>query len=405
MKHRQFGKLNWQVSALGFGTQRLPIERADCYSNKHCKAVKMIRYAIDLGINYIDTAYNYLQGKSEVLVGLALEDGYREKVKVATKMPIWLINSRQDMDRYLNEQLGRLRTSCVDFYLLHGLNQKSTRSWERVKQLGVTDWLEKKLDEGKIKNVGFSFHDDLNQFKNIIDEYNGWTFCQIQYNYMDAESQAGTKGVEYAASKGLGVVVVQPLAGGKLSENPPREIQALWEKVKVKRTPAEWALRWVWNHPQVSVVLSGMNTMTQVAENVASASRSGSCEMTEEELELISQVKQKYKKLGFNQCSGCGYCLPCPKGVSIPEILSLYNEYCLKEKAMQVKHQYWTKVPLRSRARRCIECGKCEDACPQKMAVTEKVKEAAIIFESRITLPQHFFYRGFNLLKTKLIGK
>ena len=197
MKYRQFGKLDWKTSVLGFGTQRLPVNHVEHGNNRYSEAVRMIRYAIDQGVNYIDTAYNYLQGESEVLVGLALEDGYREKVKLATKMPIWLINSQQDMDKYLNEQLGRLRTNHIDFYLLHGLNQKTARSWDKVRKLNATAWLEKKVAEGKMKNLGFSFHDDLDVFKNIIDGYDGWAFCQIQYNYMDNDSQAGTKGLEY----------------------------------------------------------------------------------------------------------------------------------------------------------------------------------------------------------------
>jgi hypothetical protein len=398
MKYRQFGKLNWKASALGFGTMRLPVKDTVSGNNRQPEAVRMIRCAIDRGVNYVDTAYNYFQGKSELLVGMALEDGYRERVKLATKMPTWMVNSHQDMDRYFNEQLIRLRTSYVDFYLLHSLNQKR---WDKLKQLSVTVWLEKKVDEGKIKHLGFSFHDDFNAFRNIVDGYEGWDFCQIQYNYMDVDNQAGIRGLNYASSKGLGVVVMEPIAGGKLAADPPKEILALWETAETRRTPAQWALHWVWNHPQVSVALSGMSTMEQVNENVASACCSSPCKMTEKELELIKQVKQKYKELGFNQCSDCGYCMPCPNGVSIPEILFLYNEYCMKNKSAAIRRQYLMRIARKNQARRCIKCGKCEEVCPQKVPVIKLLSGASQVFESGITFPQSF-YRGFSLAKAGL---
>lgn len=399
MNYRQFGKLHWKSSALGFGTQRLPVNGSDSANINQPKAVRIIRYAIDQGVNYIDTAYNYHQGNSEVTVGKALKDGYREKVKLATKLPTWLVNSQQDMDKYLNEQLNRLRTSYVDFYLLHGLNQKR---WDKIRQLNAIAWLEKKVNEGKIKHLGFSFHGDFNAFKNIVDGYDGWAFCQIQYNYMDADNQAGTRGLEYAASKGIGVVVMQPIAGGKLAVSPPKEIQTLLETAETRRTPAEWALRWVWNHPQVSVALSGMNTMEQVIENVASACRSDPCEMTKKELELISQIGQKYKELGFNNCSGCGYCMPCPTGVNIPQILSLLNEYYMKEKAKPVKHKYLQHIHRNSQARNCIKCGRCEDLCPQKIPIIKKLSEATLIFESGLALPRQLWYQVSNFVQTNI---
>lgn len=399
MKYRQFGRLNWEASALGFGCMRLPVNSGDGGNINRPLAVKMIRYAIDHGVNYVDMAYNYHQGKSEVLVGEALKDGYREKVKIATKMPTLLVNSQQDMDKYLSEQLDRLRADYVDFYLLHGLNQKQ---WDRVRQLDVTAWLEKKMDEGRIKHLGFSFHDDFNAFKNIVDGYAGWTFCQIQYNYMDADNQAGTRGLEYAASKGLGIVVMEPIAGGKLATTPPKEIQSLWETAEVKRTPAAWALRWVWNHPQVSVVLSGMSTINQVIENVEIASRSNPCEMTENELVLVERVKQKYNELGFIKCSGCGYCMPCPEGVNIPQILSLYNEYHLKEKAENIKSKYWYYITPKSQARKCVKCGRCEDICPQKVPVNKVLSEAALIFESGYSEISYYPKRGLRLMRAGL---
>ncbi len=399
MKYRQFGRLNWEASALGFGCMRLPVNCGDGGKINRPLAVKMIRYAIDHGVNYVDTAYNYHQGESEVLVGEALKDGYREKVKIATKMPTWLVHSQRDMDRYLSEQHNRLCTNYVDFYLLHGLNQKQ---WDKVRKLDVTAWLGRKLDEGRIKHVGFSFHDDFDALKNIIDGYAGWTFCQIQYNYMDADNQAGTRGLEYAASKGLGIVVMEPIAGGKLATTPPKEIQSLWETAEVKKTPAEWALRWVWNHPQVSVVLSGMSTIDQVVENVEIASHSNPCDMTENELVLVELVKQKYKEMGFIKCSGCGYCMPCPEGVNIPAILSFYNEYNMTEKAKDIKGKYWDHITPKSQARKCVRCARCEDICPQKIPVKNVLLEAALIFESGHGEISYYPKRVLSLIRASL---
>jgi hypothetical protein len=399
MNYRQFGKLDWKPSVLGFGSQRLPVKGMVRGGNKQPEAVRMIRYAIDHGVNYVDTAYNYLGGKSELLVGMALEDGYREKVKLATKMPTWMVNSHQDMDKYFNEQLGRLRTSYVDFYLLHSLNQKR---WDKLKRLDVIVWLERKVYEGKIKHFGFSFHDDFNVFKNIVDGYDGWAFCYVQYNYMDEDRQAGTQGLEYAASKGLGVVVIQPIGGGNLVVNLPKGVQDLWDTAEVKRTPAEWALRWVWNHPQVSVVLSGMNTIEQVIQNVKSASYSDFCGMTVKELELVGRVKKKYGELNFVQCSGCGNCMPCPEGVNIPMILSFYNEYHMKEKAKNIRSKYWDDISRKNQARRCVRCGKCEELCPQKFSLESIISEAALIFESGHREVSYYPRQVIRFVKAKL---
>ena len=344
------------------------------------EAIKMIRSAIDHGVNYIDTAYVYHRGKSETLVGKALRDGYRNRVRLATKMPTWLVKSQHDMDRFLAEQLQRLETDHLDFYLLHGLNQKS---WDKLKFLKVLEWLEKKVDQGKIGHFGFSFHDDYPAFKNIVDDYDGWTFCQIQYNYVDADYQAGRKGLKYAASKGLAVVVMEPVAGGKLAMPPPKAIQEIWDEAEEKRTQADWALRWVWNHPEVSVVLSGMSTLQQVKENVESANLSKPNALTENELSLIERVRQKYEELGFIQCTGCRYCMPCPEGVNIPQILSLYNEYYVQDEPEEVRKKYWEHITPESQAKKCARCGKCEELCPQKMPIRNILSEAALLFETK----------------------
>jgi len=377
MKYRRFGKLNWKVSALGFGAMRLPTISNDPARINEPEAIKMMRYAIDHGVNYIDTAYPYHGGNSETLVGKTLKDGYREKVKLATKMPTWLVNSQQDMDKYLEEQLRRLDTD-IDFYLLHGLNKER---WQKLKTLKVTSWAEKKMDEGKFKHVGFSFHDEYDVFKNIIDGYKNWTLCQIQYNYSDAKYQAGTRGLRHAASKGLAVVVMEPVAGGRLAVKPPKQIQGIWNKARTKRTQAEWALLWVWNQPEVSIALSGMSTMQQVKENVRTASHSGVNKLTEEDLSLINQVALEYKNAGFIGCTGCRYCLPCPEGVNITEIICLYNEFYVKDMSDEVKEKYWEHITPESQAKRCKACGKCEELCPQQLPIRDILRRAAWIFE------------------------
>lgn len=378
MKYRDFGSLDWKVSALGFGAMRLPIVGGDASKIDEHEAVRMIRYAIDHGVNYVDTAFPYHGGNSEGLVGKALRDGYRERVRIATKMPTWLVKSEKDMDKFLNKQLGRLKMRYVDYYLLHGLNKER---WENLKKLEVCKWAEKKIQQGKFMHFGFSFHDQFDVFKDIIDSYDGWTFCQIQYNYLESDYQAGTKGLKYAASKGLAVVVMEPIAGGRLGMTPPSEVQAVFDRYLIKRTPAEWALQWVWNQPEVSVALSGMSNMKQVAENVESASHSGPNTLPPEDLELLNEAKIKYKELGFVGCTGCKYCLPCPEGIDIPQIISLYNEYYIKNMSEEVKKKYRENIKRGNQAKKCAKCGKCEELCPQKLPIREIMTRAAWVFE------------------------
>ena len=315
MKYRSFGKLDWKVSALGFGCMRLPTIKGDSSGEKvnEDEAIRMIRSAIDQGVNYIDTAYPYHNGTSEVVLGKALKDGYRRRVRVATKSPVWLVKKAEDFDTYLDEQLKRLQMDHVDFYLFHGLTGKSWR--DVILKFDLLKKAEAAIGDGRIGHLGFSFHDEFDAFKEIVDGYDGWSFCQIQYNYMDTEYQAGTKGLKEAAAKGLAVVVMEPIKGGKLAVTPPPQVQSIWDEAKVKRKPAEWALRWVWNHPEVSVVLSGMSEMFYVEENLVYADRSGPNAMEPWELKLISRVKEAYGQLGFVGCTACRYCMPCPQGV------------------------------------------------------------------------------------------
>ena len=367
MKYRKFGKLVWQVSALGFGCMRLPTVGEDSANIDESEAIKMIRYAIDHGVNYVDTAYPYHGGNSEPFVGRALKDGYREKVKLATKLPCWLVESGDDFDKYLNEQLAKLQTEHVDFYLLHGLNEQR---WPKMRDLGVMERAEKAIEDGRIGHLCFSFHDKYEVFKEIVDAYDGWTHCQIQYNYMDIENQAGVAGLQYAASKGLAVVIMEPILGGRLV-NPPQSIQELWSTAAKKRTAADWALQWVWNQPEVSVVLSGMSTMQHVEENVVSAGVSGVGTLTEEELALIAQVREKYEALCPIPCTKCDYCMPCPNGVNIPRNFELYNQGVMYDRADYSRGVYNGWFAEAERANQCIQCQECEEKCPQEIMISE----------------------------------
>lgn len=375
MQYRQFGKLNIAVSALGFGLMRLPVIDNDNSKIDEAEAIKMIRYAIDNGVNYIDTAWPYHGGNSEIVAGKALKDGYRQKTFLATKLPTWLINEKEDMDKYLNEQIKKLQTDHIDFYLLHALDKNK---WENMKKVDALSWAEKKKQEGKIRYIGFSFHDEYPVFQEIVDYYDKWDFCQIQYNYMDIDVQAGDKGLKYAASKGLGVVIMEPIRGGRLA-NPPKAVQDIWDTAKVKRTPAEWALQWLWNQPEVSVVLSGMSTFEQLKENIESAKRSGINTLTKEELEIVSKVRNKYKELSPIACTGCNYCMPCPNGVNIPRNFELYNEAHMYNTYEANRRDYENLGD--AKASSCIECGTCESVCPQHLTIIDYLKEVANYFE------------------------
>ena len=366
MQYRKFGKLDWQVSALGFGCMRLPTLGAPADINEP-EAARMLHYAIDHGVNYVDTAYPYHGGNSELFVGRALKaDHYREKVKLATKLPVWKVEAYADFDKLLNEQLGKLQTDHIDFYLLHALGKDR---WRQVRDLGVTRWAEGAIKDGRIRHLGFSFHDNYDAFKEIVDAYDGWTFCQIQHNYMDIENQAGTRGLQYAAAKGLAVVIMEPLLGGRLI-NPPQPIEDLWDAAAKKRSAADWALQWLWNQPEVSVVLSGMSLMDQVEGNVASAEVSGIGALTPQDLALIGQVREKYRTLCPIPCTKCEYCMPCPNGVNIPRNFAIYNEGMMYDKPEASRGDYKMWLPQPERASECIACLTCESLCPQSIPIS-----------------------------------
>lgn len=378
MLYRKLGKTGCDVSVLGFGCMRFPIVggtgAVDLFDpNKpidEMEAGEMIRYAVDHGVNYFDTAYPYHGGQSEVFLGKTLKP-HRDKVFLATKLPIWLVQSRQDFERFLGEQLKRLETDYIDFYLLHGLNRQL---WAGMKELGALDFLNKILADGRIRYAAFSFHDDVKIFKEIVDSYD-WAMCQVQYNYFDEYYQAGKEGLKYAASKGVGVVVMEPLRGGKLTDRIPEKVQRLWDSASVKRTPAEWALRWVWNHTEVSTALSGMSSMAQLIENTRIAEDAKAGMLSESELQVIAEVCEAYRGMLQIGCTGCAYCMPCPNGVNIPLNFSLYNDsFMFKDEDLNLMLYNHMLTP-EQRGSNCAECGECEQHCPQQIKIPKELKK------------------------------
>ena len=377
MQYRKFGKLDWKVSALGFGAMRLPTLGADQSKINEPEAIKMIRYAADNGVNYIDSGYMYHMGQSEVMVGKALKDGYRQKMKVVTKLPINFMQKPDDIDRILNDQLKKLDVDKIDFYLLHGL---SKIGWDKVKEWSVLKWAEKQMAQGKIGRLGFSFHDTFDVFKEIVDGYDNWVLAQVQYNYMDEHEQAGRKGVEYAASKGLALVVMEPLRGGKLSKEPsPAPVAQVLKEAKRQMPAVEWAFDWLWNQPEISVTLSGMSTMEQVVENVKLAGRfKGSGTFKDEDLAVVKKIKEAYKSLSPIACTACQYCQPCPNNVQIPRVFQIYNDAVMYDDMMGGKFMYNGPfgIPQDQRADKCVECNECLEKCPQKIDIPSWLAKA-----------------------------
>jgi hypothetical protein len=376
MQYRKFGKTGEQVSALGFGMMRLPLLDKNPEHINEEEARNIVRYAIDQGVNYIDTAYPYhgarfdAAGQSEPLTGRVLRGGYRQKVKLATKLPSWLIQKEADFDRFLNEQLERLQTDYIDFYLIHTLDR---RHWPQVKEAGLFKFMERALSSGRVKHLGFSFHDEFSLFKEIVDAYD-WEFCQIQYNYLDERYQAGKAGLEYAAGKGLGIVVMEPLRGGALVDGITPAAQELFRQAHPWKTEAGWGLEWVLNHPEVSVVLSGMSALKHVQENIAVASRAEAGSMKPDELEVIEQVKKILESGNKIRCTSCGYCMPCPNGVNIPENFKLYNVAFALNRLEASRFSYGL-LSDKQQACYCVECGSCEPRCPQNIPIIKSLKE------------------------------
>lgn len=366
MQYRKFGKSDWRGSALGFGCMRLPTIDENSGNIDQDKVTEMILTAVEAGVNYFDTAYVYHDQKSEVALGKALEGVYRDGIRIATKSPIWMVNQADDFDRFLDQQLQRLQTDHIDFYLLHALNRDS---WDKIQRLDLLHRAEAAKADGRIRCLGFSFHDKSDVFYQILDGYPAWDFCQIQYNYMDVDFQAGTAGLKYAASKGLGVVIMESLRGGKLASDLPAT-RPLWAMAERQRTPADWALQWLWNQPEVSLALSGMSTLEQVKQNIASAEVSGVNSLTSEDLAIVDQVRQVIQSLSPIPCTACEYCLPCPNGVNIPRNFEAYNQVAMYSALDDSRrtYQYW--IPDDQKAAACIQCEECLSKCPQQIPIS-----------------------------------
>ncbi|MDD6035016.1 MAG: aldo/keto reductase [Lachnospiraceae bacterium] len=359
------------ISVLGFGCMRFTKKAGKIDFEK---AEREIMAAYEAGVNYYDTAYIY--GGSEEFLGEVFEkNGIREKVNIATKLPHYMIKNREGVEKTFREELRRLRTDYVDYYLMHMLTDVKT--WERLKSLGVEDWIREQKAKGAIRQIGFSYHGNSDMFCKLIDAYD-WDFCMIQYNYLDENSQAGRRGLQYAAAKGIPVWIMEPLRGGRLVNQLPEKAKKLFAEHESRRTPAEWAFRWLWNQPEVTCVLSGMNTVEMVRENTANADASRPGEFTEEDEELIRNVVAAINEKTKVGCTGCGYCMPCPKGVDIPGTFSAYNKCYTDGKRKAVQEYLWCTVLRKdaTSASNCIGCGKCEAHCPQKIEIRKELANA-----------------------------
>jgi len=380
MLYRQLNKTDIDLSILGFGCMRLPIVDHKPEKIDYHKAGQMLHYAIDNGVNYVDTAYFYhgtvfgQRGESEPFVGEALSGGWRKKVYLATKMPLFHLTQKEQMESFLKEQLERLKTDYLDFYLLHGLNGET---WDRMKDLGVREFLDKKKAEGKLRFPAFSFHGQAEDFIRICDEYD-WTFAQIQYNYMDTDFQAGYKGLQYAADKGIGIVVMEPLKGGKLAQKIPSEMMSVFDESVIKRTPAEWALRFVWNEAGVSTVLSGMNTLEQVVENIRIADEGVPDSLGKDELLIFDKLRNAMGIRIKADCTSCRYCMPCESGVDIPEVLAALNNAAVWNDPNPWLTGY---IRVNGKAGKCTACKECEGVCPQQLPISALMNEAVSLFK------------------------
>lgn len=373
MVKRQFGKTGEMVSSLGFGCMRFPLlDINDQKSIDVQEATKMVRYAIDNGVNYIDTAYPYHGGESEKIVGQILKDGYREKVYLATKSPIWLIQNEDDFERLFNEQLEKLQTTHIDFYLLHALNQER---FDIIQKFNIYEKVNKLKAEGKIKYIGFSFHDVYETFPKIIDSYDGWDFCQIQLNYLDTDYQAGLKGLKLANEKGLGVVIMEPVKGGRLA-SIPNSMKNVFNDANSEKVDVQWAFDFLYDMPEISCVLSGMSTMEQVKENVQFAKNANVNLLSEEEKVACKKAKDIFESLKTVPCTNCKYCIPCPHGVLIPNNFTVMTEAVIFGKTESRVKEFNNLG--NGNACSCVGCKVCEIKCPQSIEIA---KELAIVKE------------------------
>lgn len=380
------------LSILGYGCMRFTQNGGKIDIDK---AEREIMAAYRAGVNYYDTAYVY-PGSEAALGQILTKNQIRDKVKIATKLPHYLIKSGDSMEKYFSEQLARLQTDYVDYYLMHMLTDVET--WERLKSLGIIEWLEEKKKSGAIRQVGFSYHGNSDMFCKLVDAYD-WDFTQIQYNYMDEHSQAGRRGLDYAHEKGLPVIIMEPLRGGRLVNKLPEQAVRIFEEYPVKYTPVQWALRWLWNQPEVTCVLSGMNSEEMVADNVHTALTVSAGEFTDREEKMLQQVVQVINEKMKVGCTGCGYCMPCPKNVDIPGTFAAYNRYYTDGKRTAFK-EYIMCTAMRktsTAASNCMECGKCEKHCPQHIEIRKELKNAKKKLENPVYRIVRQFVKWFKI--------
>lgn len=367
MELRKMDKLGIQTSLLGFGCMRFPTTAEGKIDR--VESAKMLKRAMDAGVNYYDTAYPYHNGESEPFVGEFLKDYPRDSFYLATKLPAWAVNELADAERIFKEQLERLQTDYVDFYLLHAMNKER---WDKMRDLGVVEYLESLKESGKIRYIGFSFHDDYEVFEEMM-EYRDWDFCQIQFNYMDTEEQAGLKGYELTVKKNVPLIIMEPIKGGSLA-NFAEDITSRFRAMDAEASVASFALRYVGSFDNVKVILSGMSTMKQVEDNLKTFSSFKP--LSERESEEIADIVKTLKSRVQNGCTGCRYCMPCPAGVDIPGCFAVWNNYHVYQNYSAVKWRWEEDMGDAKQAKNCIKCGKCEQVCPQKIAIREDLERA-----------------------------
>lgn len=391
MNYRKFGKLDFMPSALGFGLMRLPLKDKEQGLVDVEETIRIVRYAIDHGVNYLDTAYVYHKFESERILSEILKDGYRDKVKIATKFPLWNLQEEADLDKIFFEQLDKLKVKKIDFYLLHALN---VNTFKLVKKFNMTEWLEKKRQDGYIDYIGFSFHDKLSVFKKIVDYYD-WDFCQIQYNIIDVKNQAGMSGLKYAHKKGLGVIIMEPLRGGQLTQSVSDDIMENWNDMaleyskKAQKTfnkpngsvnQVQFLLDWLWNQEEVGLILSGMSDFSQTEQNVSFAEHSQINKFNKKQSAIIKKVQKMYQEKILIPCTGCNYCRVCPSKVGISYIFNLANEIVRFDNVNSPKMSY-NFIPEIHRANKCVNCKVCLEHCPQQLNIPELIAKCKAVFE------------------------
>lgn len=381
MQYRLNKKNGDNISALGFGCMR--------FNRDTDELEREIRFAIDEGVNYFDTAYLY-PGSETILGKILAKDDLRERVNIATKMPHNAVRKREDFEKFFSTQCTRLQTEYIDYYLIHMLTGRT--GWDRLVKLGILDWIERKKQSGAIHNIGFSFHGVYSDFVELVDAYD-WDFCMIQYNYYDENSQAGRKGLCYAARKGLPVIIMEPLRGGTLVNGLPEKARDILAQASRQHTPADWGLRWVLDHPEVTCVLSGMGTREMIEENIATANDALPDSLTEADKDIIDQVRVAMREVTKVPCTGCGYCMPCPQDVDIPMCFSGLNDTVIRGK---LKSKYWYLITTRDHgASECVRCGACEGSCPQSIPIREKLLQTQRELEGFPYKPMRAFARKF----------